>query len=428
MIVSTAATNLLILFINFATSILAARLLGADGRGQLALVLLYPQMVATMGLLGLDRGIAITGGQKSLNVPIASIVALVLLLTAPVILVSYFIITNNVSDVSLKELSILYMLYVPALYIFMFSSALFNGLGMFLEYNLSRLSFYGSYLLLIVVFWVSDIPRLNGFVYASLLSVYVVMLVSMVFQMKARKRGIIEEQSWVLSSILKDLGVIFRKASTFIAPGILLVVMARLDQVIVSSYLELKYLGLFVVYMAFGQLLSPIANAINVNVFHLGIKNQDSDINQLARLTVFVYIIGSILLGLFAPVLIGMLYGESYLEHVGSARLLVLSAFLFFCSKIINEFMMGKSMVHQDVIASMIFIASLIFFSYLLIPTQSIFGMALSMVAANALRSIYLVMVFRRMTGVRITDLLFIRTDDFRYVVHSLGQILKTRT
>ena len=71
MIIHTTVNNFIILLINLLTSILAARLLGTDGRGQLALVLLYPQMIATMGLLGLDRGIAIIGGQKRLNYPVA---------------------------------------------------------------------------------------------------------------------------------------------------------------------------------------------------------------------------------------------------------------------------------------------------------------------------------------------------------------------
>lgn len=428
MIVGTAATNLVILLINFATSILAARLLGADGRGQLALVLLYPQMIATMGLLGMDRGIAITGGQKRLNCPLASIIVLVVALTIPVMLLSYFVIIDKVSDPSLEKLSVLYLFYIPALYLFMLSGALFNGLGMFFEYNLSRLCFYGSYFVLIMVFWASDIPRLNGFVYASLLSVYVVMLVSIVFQLKVRSRGIIEGRPLALANIVKDLVVIFKKASVFIIPGILLVVSARLDQVIVSSHLELKYLGLFVVYMAFSQLLAPIANAINVNVFHLGIRNPDDNIGQLTRVTVFIYMIGSILLALLAPVLIRLLYGEPYLEYVGGARLLVFSAFLFFCSKTINEFMMGKSMVRQDVTASVIFIVALISFSYLLIPVLSITGVAISMVAANAFRSLYLVVVFHGSSGLKISEFLLVRMNDFRWVVRSVRRALKTRT
>ena len=427
MIISTAATNLVILLINFATSILAARLLGADGRGQLALVLLYPQMIATMGLLGLDRGIAITGGQKRLNNPVSSIVVLVVVLTIPVMLLSYFVIINEISDPALEELSLLYLFYIPALYLFMLSGALFNGLGMFFEYNLSRLCFYGSYFFLIMVFWAFDIPHLNSFVYASLLSVYVVMLVSIVFQLKARNRGVIGGQPWVLANMVKDLVVIFKKALMFIIPGILIVVSARLDQVIVSSYLELKYLGLFVVYMAFSQLLAPIANAINVNVFHLGIRNPGDNIGKLTRLTVFIYMIGSILLALLAPLLIRLLYGESYLEYVGSARVLVFSAFLFFCSKTINEFMMGKSMVRQDVTASVIFIAALISFAYLLIPVLSITGVAISMVAANFLRFLYLIVVFHSSSGLKIWEFLLVRMSDLAWAVLSARRALKTR-
>ncbi len=427
MIVGTAANNLVILLINFATSILAARLLGVDGRGQLALVLLYPQLIAAMGLLGLDRGIAITGGQKRLNCPTISITVLAVVLTAPVMIISSYMIIREITDPLLEKLSLLYMLYIPALYLFMFSSSLFNGIGMFFEYNISRLSFYGSYFVLIIVFWMSDISLLNSFIYASLLSVYVVMFVSIIFQIKARSQGEIEERNWKLANIVKDLIVIFKKSSVFIIPGILLVLSARLDQVIVSNYLELKYLGLFVVYVAFSQLLAPIANAINVNVFHLGIKNPGDDIGKVNRLTIFIYMVGSVLLALLAPFLINLLYGESYLEHVSSARLLVLSAFLFFSTKAINEFMMGKSMVLQDVTANVIFIAAMIWCVYLFIPALSITEVAISMVAANFLRFLYLILVFRRLSGRKISEFLLVRLTDIRWVVFSVRRALRRK-
>ena len=425
MIVGTSATNLVILLINFATSILAARLLGVDGRGQLALVLLYPQIITTMGLLGLDRGLAITGGQKCLNNPILSIVLLTLLFMMPVMLISYFVIISNVSDPLIMELSLLYTLYTPALYLFMLSGALFNGLGLFFEYNLSRLLFYGSYLLLIIAFWVIDFPSLEAFVYSSLLSVYVVMMASVIFMIRAKRRGMIKKGSWKVSHIVKDFVIIFRKASLFIIPGVLMVASSRLDQIIVSNYMDLKFLGLFVVYVAFSQLLGPITNAVNVNIFHIGITGSKRDIGRFVRSIIFIYMIGSILLALLAPLLINLLYGGPYLEYVNSARLLVFSAFFMFCSKAINEFMMGKSLVRQSVIVSVIFMVSLISFSYVLIPILSLAGMAVSMVGANALRFIYIAIAMQKSSGVGLGRLLVFNRRDFTRAVLSAKKSYK---
>ena len=421
MIIGTIASNWLILLINLATSILAARLLGAEGRGQLALVLLYPQMIATMGLLGLDRSLAILGGRKELNSPTVSITILTVALSLPVMVLAYFVVTNRITDPTLAKLSLLYIFYIPALYLFMLSISLFNGVGDFVKYNASRLSFYGSYLFLILVFWTYRSSMLNNFVYANLLSVYVAMLVTGIFLFRVK----IHDRSYSLKFIFSDCVVILKKTALFIIPGILAVVSARLDQIILSSYLDVKYLGLFVVYLAFSQLIAPVANAINVNVFHLSIMESKRNIGQLTRIATFTYIICLSLMSLMAPLLVKLLYGETYMEHLSSARLLLLSSFFFFISQIFNEHMKGKSKIRQDIISLTVFMISMACAAYWLLPIFSIFGMAVSMVIANALRFLYLITIFRTEMNMKTSDLLFIRQNDLLWMFQTGQKMIK---
>jgi enterobacterial common antigen flippase len=426
-IAKTTVNNLIILLINFITSILAARVLGSEGRGELALILLYPQIIATMGLLGLDRSLAITSGNSRLNSPIKAIAILVLFFIFPIMWVSYFAIISNVSDARLVELSLIYILYTPAVLVFMLSGSVFNGLGMFFEYNMSRLSFYGSYLMLIIVLLMFDVGDLEVFVYSSLLSVYIAMAVSLIFMLIARRHGKINEKVWKLSYTIEDIRVIFKKALLFIVPGVLMVASGRIDQVIVSNYLDLKFLGLFVVYMAYTQLIAPFSNAINIKIFHNGITGIGKNITIFVRMSVFLYANVSVFLILLAPFFISILYGSSYLEYIDSARLLVLSAFFMACSKIFSEYMMGRSMANQNLVSSVLFMSSLVFFSYFLIPTMSITGMAISMIGASAVQFTFLVIKLHAVLDVSINNLLFVNRRDLIWTTLSLKKIYKQK-
>ena len=87
MILGTISINIVVAIINIVTSILAARVLGADGRGELALILLYPQAIATMGLLGVDRGLSLLSGSKEIMPSLKFVIFLSALITIPVVVI-----------------------------------------------------------------------------------------------------------------------------------------------------------------------------------------------------------------------------------------------------------------------------------------------------------------------------------------------------
>ena len=86
-----------------------ARALGPVGRGELALVLLYPQLIANIAIFGVDRAIPIMAGGNELTHPVRLIVKLVLTLSLPAVVVALFIIGWQVTDDRLADLSRLYL-------------------------------------------------------------------------------------------------------------------------------------------------------------------------------------------------------------------------------------------------------------------------------------------------------------------------------
>src|SRR5262249_21288164 len=92
-ILGTAGTNVLLAMIGLATSILAARLLGPAGRGELAAIQTWPAVVATVALLGLpDAVVYFTARRPDRGGSyLGSAMALALLASAPFMALGYLV-------------------------------------------------------------------------------------------------------------------------------------------------------------------------------------------------------------------------------------------------------------------------------------------------------------------------------------------------
>ena len=413
MILGTISINIVVAIINIVTSILAARVLGADGRGELALILLYPQAIATMGLLGVDRGLSLLSGSKEIMPSLKFVIFLSALITIPVVVIIFYVVQSQISNNSLIELSLIYTAYVPALYVFMYSSAIFNGVGMFKQFNVSKFSFYISYLLVILIFLQILDDFIMVFLYSNLLSSYIAAIISLIFLVKK------EGGKNTKVSFYKNIILIFHKSKVYLIPGLLIILTTKVDLMVISDNLDVKYLGIFVVYLAYAHLLGPIEVAVNTHVLHHGINNSIESAIFTIRVTAFILIVGSILLALLAPFAIGLLYGSEYLQEIAVAQILAISAFFYFVSKNVNEYMIGKLLVRQDSISSLIFIVIFIFVSYALMPWYQFSGIAIAMLLANIARFLYIVITFNNRMQVRFSDFLIVDKNDMIRVFSS---------
>src|SRR5258708_23596435 len=173
MIVRTVWTNLAIQAMTFATSVLTARILGPVGRGELALVLLYPQLVAGIALMGVDRAVAVLSGRGRFARPVTAIIKLAMLLSIPAMGAGDAVLTWRVADPHLSGLATIYLAYVPAVYFFTLAVYLFNVTGDFVRFNVVRLGFYVLNLIVLISIWlVAPFAALDWVVVANLVSVY----------------------------------------------------------------------------------------------------------------------------------------------------------------------------------------------------------------------------------------------------------------
>lgn len=395
MIGRTISANFVIQAMTLATSVLTARLLGPHGRGELALVLLYPQLLAGIAFLGVDRAIAILGGRGDLRNPLATITKLVFLFSVPAIVAGYVAVTWRLKDNHLAGLSTIYLAYVPATYFFTLAVNLFNGIGDFFRFSVARLWFYGWNLSLVLAVWlVASDRHLEWIVIANLISAYSAFFVALWLM---RGRFPRSEQAGVLNH--GEAQAVVRLSLVFALPVMLYNVSNSAYQVLLEHAMGLEPLGLFVVYFAYSRLLAPLGSAIGFHVFHIGIAEKSMDMSRVHRQSLLIYLVCSVPLWLLADSLIPFVFGRGFVANTGVTALLFMSCIFAFLADSMAEFLRGRRQVRADINGRLIYLGTLGTLGVALMLPLGLFGLALAMAGGDALRSVYLASRVGRETG-----------------------------
>jgi O-antigen/teichoic acid export membrane protein len=424
MIIRTLSANLAIQLTTFATSVLSARILGPVGRGELALVLLYPQLVAGVGLLGVDRAVAILSGNGELSRPASAIGKLVLLLSFPVMATGYAVVYWRVSDIHLAGLATLYLAYVPAMFFFLLAVSLFNGVGDFQRFNLARLSYYLINLVLVLVIWWAApilVDLLDWVVFANLVSVYGVLALAVGMlhnlQPTGRNGGAACEKD--------DVRTIFHLAVVFVLPVALAHVSTAAYQIILDHQMGVKALGFFVVFFAYSRLLSPLGSAIGSHVFHLGIAGEHRNIARIFRQSLVVYILCAMPLALLAGTLIPIIFGRQFVVQTVTVGVLLVSSLLALLADTMGEYLNGQRKVAADSIGRIIYLSSLAILGGMLVPVLGLLGMAQAVAISDMLRCLYLVNRVKRETQADLAEFWLITKTDLNALSHAGKGVLQ---
>jgi O-antigen/teichoic acid export membrane protein len=417
MIVKTLWSNLAIQAATFVTSVLIARILGPTGRGELALVLLYPQLVAGVAFLGVDRAVAVLGGRGALFNPAVTVAKLALLFAIPAMAAGYAIVLLRVGDAHLAKLSILYLLHIPAMYFFLLVVSLFNGTGNFIRFNLTRLSFYAANFIIVFVIWVAASSmqlHLDWIVFANLVSVFAALAFA-TWMLRGFK---LPEGGETASAGQGDLRSVLGLALVFTLPVMLTHISNFAYQVALENLMGVTALGFFVVYFSYTRLLSSIGNAVGSHVFHFGISGSSHDIARVFRLSLIVYTTCALPLWIVAGWLIPLIFGPDFVVDDGTVGLLFVSSVFCLLADSLAQYLNGQRKVNTDIVSRIIYLATLGILAGLLVPLLGLIGMAVALAVGDLLRCLYIVGRISYETKRRVSDFWKVRRVDVTTLIH----------
>ena len=413
MILSTVKSNFTIQFFTFFSSILIARFLDPEGRGELALIFLYPQIVSNILILGFDKSIGVIGGTNKISYPISTIFFASFILSIPSIIIANSLINIYFNDLKIIELSTTYLLYITPAYFFTISVGYLNGMGLFKEYNALRLIFYVSNLLLIIVsglLFFSSEKLINYFVYSSILSTYVVFLVA--FYLITRLQDI--SLKFNIKIFLEDMSKILKLAPKFFLIAFFVQSSAFGYQIVTNSLLGPEALGILIIMVTYSRLASPIGQAIAANFFRFGIiEANEENLEKIFRLSLITYFIIFLLLALISNSMITLIFGASYVTSDSSIYILLLSYFFAIQTDTLSEYLYGKKIIFVDLLCRGIYLLSFISISFLLNEDLYLKGIVIAIFIGEFLRFVSLIFFIDKITNLKIKNLFKLDKKDF---------------
>ena len=171
-LVVSAIAFVLLAGANLVTGVLAARLLGPVGRGELAAILLWPQLLASLGVaLVVD---AIVQAAATRSAPMARIFAtgqaLGLAVSLPLMALAGTLVwlLNSRFRAEVVETSYLYILIVPMIMLATFANGMFQGSLRFVTWNAMRILAAFLYLGCVLAVWAFGAVSVESLALASL--------------------------------------------------------------------------------------------------------------------------------------------------------------------------------------------------------------------------------------------------------------------
>jgi len=324
-ILQSFAVTGLVQLLGFANAVLIARLLGPEGRGELAAVILYPMLLYTVGGIALNDAVvyrAATGkvAPERLLPSIAALSIGIGVALGAAGLLLFPILYRHYPPEVLRTASV-YLTVVPVGLLVLHLASVFHGMLDYATWNLLRLlttvitvAAVGALFLVgtASVFQVA-MAYLGGFAAAAVLALVL-----------AARRG------WLARApAAGEIGALLRFALPLELGVVVQMANDRLDQVLIANLLPPVELGLYVAALAIATIASvPAGTLANVGYPRIAAaavgEGAGPIVERYLRVSLGLALPIAILLWAAAPYIVPLFYGEAFAPAVPILRWLVI--------------------------------------------------------------------------------------------------------
>ena len=428
-IVSSFTATALIQASNIGSGVLLARFLQPDGRGELAAVILWPSVIGGIGIIGLHEAVAYYAARRPqdagglLRGSLALGLGLCALLMPLAAIVAHFIFADDRPEV--REAAFLYVAFLPLHFVASFAVGLFQGMLRFSQWNLLRVLMHVAYVLLIPLFYAIGWGGVLGFAAASLLSLGLVAVVSLIGCARA---GWLSSASAAAQPLRKAVPALATYGLTVHLGATIAIVAERLDQMIISVMLSAADLGLFVVAVTVARLPLVVASTLGTVAFPKIAAALDDDsrtelFGRYARATMLAVLPSALFLAAVMPWLLRWFFGPAYAAATPLAWLLVVGAVPLSLKAMITAGLKGYNrgaIVSQAEIVTLGLSAAAL---AALVPNFGLMGAAAASVLAQGGALAFMLLRIKQATGIRPADLLLPRRDDLTVIGDMLAAL-----
>jgi O-antigen/teichoic acid export membrane protein len=396
---STFVTNMVLAGLAVATGILAARLLGPSGEGELAAIMTWPALLGTLAMLGLPEALTyFIARQAERGKQLTTTAVFIGLLSSLVVGAAAWFAMPFLLSAQRPEV-------VSAARVFLLIGCIFAVVGIphgalrgareFAAWNLFRVAPGLAWLCILVVAWIlghpNAIPLSQWYLGAILLCGLPFLVV-----VNRKLQGSLRPDAHLAPEMLR-----------FGLPSVLTsipqTVNVRFDQLLIVAFLPARSLGLYVVAVSWSGAVAPLLQAVGIVLFpHVSAERdperQGSMLATALQGGTLVGLATSVPFMLLAPFGLPFVFGSSFKPSVASAIVLVPAGAVLAWEGIAEEGLRGLGRPTIVLIAEAVGAVVTLGTLPVLLHTHGIFGAAVASLLGYSTVAIFLLVVISRST------------------------------
>ena len=412
----TVIVNIFLTIVSFGTSVFAARLFGAQGRGELTAIWIFPMLVSSLALLGLPDALVYftaRSPEKAGRILTTSILT-GLLVSMPVMVVTYFFLPPLLEAQSPETISFarVFLLFIPINALTGFFSLALRGKNDLAYWNLTRIIPPLIWFCLLFVNLVSmkrSSPGnlSNHYLLWLLLSGFLVMVLVL-----GRVRGSYRPD-------FRDLRPMLKFGIPALFGSIPSILNLRLDQIVMVGNMIPENLGLYVTAVGYSGITISITGALASIIVPdiAGIEDGAEKTLKMVRSFRIGSLIASgmvVLLVICASWVIPLIYGNEFSRVIPVAMILCLSSGIAGMNAILENGALGLGYPGYVFIAEICgFIVTGVLLLILLKPWQ-LYGAAVASVASYFFVLVILIILISKKTRMPVRGLLIPTLTELR--------------
>ena len=394
-------TDVTILMCSVVTSLVGARALGPEGRGDLLIITLWPLVTSLLAELGLTNAYRYWVAKEPArgSALFSNAVIYTIIISSVSITLAYLAVPHLVSQPGVGiTLVHLYLLNIPAVIFFDLMRALLEGSRRFGWAGAARLIFFGVQASGFAGLWFAGRLTVPTAAYTMMFAQVVSMTLALIAvwrQLRPRWNPNWAEFRTSMNYGLRDY-----------AGGLADYATLRMDQIMLSAMATNGAIGLYVMAVRLSEVTAfagaALADALMPEVASASeAERAESLLGRTLRLTVYFNLLLLAPLWWAAPRILRVLFGESFVPAAGAFRFLLVAAVIWSAAAIVTRGLQGFGYPGLTTIARTLSAIVTVIVLLILLPHYGIEGAAIASVIGYSvlLAAALFALVQRRQLG-----------------------------
>ena len=420
----TFAGQILSLVLILLSNILITRVLGPEGKGVISLLLAFPIITVMISILGLDEASVYFLGSKKFEYSEILGWAILNTLVISAISIGVFLILRNwLATTVIKNISSEFLMIVifciPFQIFYQYECAILLGQRNIFGYNI--LTVLRNFFLLLFQFVLILKFSLAGGVYSILFGFIFATVAGILLIKKFGKPRIPKQRDFEKKAISYGtrsvLGLIFHYLTR------------RLDLFIINFFLNPAQVGFYSIALMLAELPWYIPQAFSTVLFP-EVSGMDKEQAHkfsatVCRNTVFITVVASFLLAIFAKPIIGLFFSAQFYPALVPFYLHLPGTIALGITRVLGGNFSGTGRPEYGTMMAFVSFTITIILDFLLIPKIGINGAAIAATIANTFSAGIGLYIFIKSSKISLTEILFVRWNEVKNYRQLVAKVIK---